>query len=305
MIINIILDMKNIKRVFKDPRLILIFILSRYCHWMNDELYLQILYFLRMGKMLHLNPPVTYNEKLQWLKLHDRHPEYTQMVDKAMAKEYAAGIIGNEYIIPTLGVWDKFEDIDFDTLPNQFVLKCTHDSGGVVICTDKDKLDISKAKKKINRSMRRNYFYGTREYPYKNVKPRIIAEEYMEDENKELVDYKLLCFNEEVKYSLVCSERFSKAGLKVTFFDREWNKLPITQKDPSSDLAILKPYNYDKMIVLAEKIAKKVANPFVRIDFYDIRGHIYFGEITFYPTSGLSAIKPEKWDRILGDEIKI
>lgn len=305
MIINIILDMKNIKRVFKDPRLILIFILSRYCHWMNDELYLKILYFLRMGKMLHLNPPVTYNEKLQWLKLHDRHPEYTQMVDKAMAKEYAAGIIGNEYIIPTLGVWDKFEDIDFDTLPNQFVLKCTHDSGGVVICTDKDKLDISKAKKKINRSMRRNYFYGTREYPYKNVKPRIIAEEYMEDENKELVDYKLLCFNEEVKYSLVCSERFSKAGLKVTFFDREWNKLPITQKDPSSDLAILKPYNYDKMIVLAEKIAKKVANPFVRIDFYDIRGHIYFGEITFYPTSGLSAIKPEKWDRILGDEIKI
>lgn len=297
--------MKNIKRVFKDPRLILIFILTRYCHWMNDELYLQILYFLRMGKMLRLNPPVTYNEKLQWLKLHDRHPEYTQMVDKEMAKEYAAGIIGNEYIIPTLGVWDKFEDIDFDTLPNQFVLKCTHDSGGVVICTDKDKLDISKAKKKINRSMRRNYFYGTREYPYKNVKPRIIAEEYMEDENKELVDYKLLCFNEEVKYSLVCSERFSKAGLKVTFFDREWNKLPITQKEPSSDLSILKPYNYDKMIVLAEKIAKKVANPFVRIDFYDIRGHIYFGEITFYPTSGLSAIKPEKWDRILGDEIKI
>lgn len=300
-----VLDMKNIKRVFKDPRLILTFILSRYCHWMNDELYLQILYFLRMGKMLHLNPPVTYNEKLQWLKLHDRHPEYTQMVDKAMAKEYAAGIIGNEYIIPTLGVWDKFEDIDFATLPNRFVLKCTHDSGGVVICTDKKKLEISKVRKKINRSMRRNYFYGTREYPYKNVKPRIIAEEYMEDENKELVDYKLLCFNEEVKYSLVCSERFSKAGLKVTFFDREWNKLPITQKDPSSDLAILKPYNYDKMIVLAEKIAKKVANPFVRIDFYDIRGHIYFGEITFYPTSGLSAIKPEKWDRILGDEIKI
>lgn len=297
--------MKNIKRVFKDPRLILTFFLSRYCHWMNDELYLRILYFLRMGKMLHLNPPVTYNEKLQWLKLHDRRSEYTQMVDKAMAKEYVAGIIGNEYIIPTLGVWDKFEDIDFDTLPNQFVLKCTHDSGGLVICTDKEKLDISKAKKKINRSIRRNYFYGTREYPYKNVKPRIVAEEYMEDENKELVDYKLLCFNGEVKYSLVCSERFSKAGLKVTFFDREWNKLPITQKDPSSDLAILKPYNYDKMIVLAEKIAKKVANPFVRVDFYDIKGHVYFGEITFYPTSGLSAIKPEKWDRILGDGIKI
>lgn len=295
--------MSMIKRILKDPRLILTFILSRYCHWMNDELYLRLLYFLRVGKILHLNPPRTFNEKLQWLKLYDRHSEYTKMVDKAAAKEYVAGIIGKEYIIPTLGVWDEFEDIDFDALPNQFVLKCTHDSGGLIVCNNKEKLDIEKAKKKINKSLRKNYFHGTREYPYKNVKPHVLVEKYMEDENEELQDYKLMCFNGKVKCSFVCSERFSSDGLKVTFFDRNWIKMPFYRKYPNSKVTIFKPHSYDKMVELAEKIASKIANPFIRIDFYNIKGQIYFGEITFYPGSGMEPFYPAKWDRIFGDWI--
>lgn len=295
--------MSMIKRILKDPRLILTFILSRYCHWMNDELYLRLLYFLRVGKILHLNPPRTFNEKLQWLKLYDRHSEYTKMVDKAAAKEYVAGIIGKEYIIPTLGVWDEFEDIDFDALPNQFVLKCTHDSGGLIVCNNKEKLDIEKAKKKINKSLRKNYFHGTREYPYKNVKPHVLVEKYMEDENEELQDYKLMCFNGKVKCSFVCSERFSSDGLKVTFFDRNWIKMPFYRKYPNSKVTIFKPHSYDKMVELAEKIAQKIANPFIRIDFYNIKGQIYFGEITFYPGSGMEPFYPAKWDRIFGDWI--
>lgn len=295
--------MENIKRVLKDPRLILTFILSRYCHWMNDELYLRVLYFLRMGKMLHLNPPVTYNEKLQWLKLHDRNPEYTRMVDKVTAKEYVAKIIGSEYIIPTLGVWDKFDDIDFESLPNQFVLKCNHNSGGLVICRNKRELDIAKSKVAINRSLFKNYFFGTREFPYKNISPCILAEKYINDGSEELQDYKFMCFNGSVKCSFVCTERFSKDGLKVTFFDRDWKILPFTRKYVNSKVSIMKPTNYDKMIELAEVIAREIANSFVRIDFYNVKGEIYFGEITFFPGSGMEVFYPEEWDRILGDWI--
>lgn len=190
-------------------------------------------------------------------------------------------------------------------MPNQFVLKCTHDSGGLVICTDKDKLDISRAKEKINKSMRKNYFYGTREYPYKNVSPCVLVEKFVEDDNEELQDYKFMCFNGIVKCSFVCSERFSKDGLKVTFIDRDWNKLPFFRKYANSKVNLPKPYNYNKMVELAEKIAREVANPFVRIDFYDIKGKIYFGEITFYPGSGMEEFYPAEWDKILGDWINI
>lgn len=255
--------------------------------------------------MLHLNPPRTYNEKLQWLKLYDRRPEYTMMVDKVTAKGYVAEVIGEEYIIPTLGVWGKFDDIDFNSLPNQFVLKCTHDSGGLVICTNKAELDIASIKSKINKCLRRNYFWGTREYPYKNVRPRILIEKYMGDGDQDLRDYKFMCFNGKVKCSFVCSERFSDDGLKVTFWDRTWKKLPFSRKYPNSKVTISKPCNYEKMLELAEMVAREIKNPFVRIDFYDVRGNIYFGEITFYPGSGMEIFYPAKWDRILGDWIKI
>ena len=175
---------KSIKNFLDNPGLLFILLGHRgWFHWMDDETYLKIAYRVKMGKKLNLDPPVTFNEKLQWLKLHNQNPEYSKMVDKYEAKNWITEKIGDEFIIPTLGVWDTFDEIDFDKLPNQFVLKCTHDSGGLVICKDKRTLDKAKAKKKIEASLKRNYFLVGREYPYKAVKPRIIAEKYMVDSN--------------------------------------------------------------------------------------------------------------------------
>ena len=266
-----------------------------------DSVYLKIKYKKHMGKELDLKHPKTFNEKLQWLKLYDRKPVYTTMVDKYEAKKYIAKQIGNEYIIPTLGVWNNFDEIDFDTLPNQFVLKCTHDSGGLVICHDKTKLDFKEAKEKINKCLATNYFYSGREWPYKNVKPRIIAEQYMADD---LRDYKLFCFNGVPRMTLVCSERFTKDGLKEDFYDEAWNHLDIQR--PSHDNAILpiqRPKQYELMKQLTAKLSEHI--PFARIDFYEINEKVYFGEITFYPASGFEGFKPEEWDLKLGEWIKL
>lgn len=273
-------------------------------NWIPDDIYLKKEFKVRMGKELNLNNPQTFNEKIQWLKLYDRHPEYTMMVDKYAAKQYVASKIGDEYIIPTLGVWTKFDDIDFDKLPNQFVLKCTHDSGGLVICKDKSTLDIAAAKRKIEHCLKRNYYYIHREWPYKNVKPRIIAEPYMTDGiNDELNDYKLMCFNGKVKTTFVCSERFSKEGLKVTFFDEEWKRMPFERVYPTSKSEIPKPKTYNKMLKYAEILAKDL--PFVRVDFYEISGDIFFGELTFFPGTGLEKFNPDKWDGIFGEWIEL
>ncbi|MBQ3426746.1 MAG: glycosyl transferase [Clostridia bacterium] len=273
--------------------------------WLDDENYLKLVYWARTAKHLRLSEPKTFNEKLQWLKLHDRREEYTGMVDKYAVKDYVASLIGEEYIIPTLGAWDSFDEIDFDSLPKQFVLKCTHDSGGLVICSDKDKLDMGSAKKKINRSLKANYFKTSREWPYKNVPKKIIAEKYMTDEsNEELKDYKLMCFNGRVEYTLVCSGRFSDEGLTETFYDRDWNTAPFYRpKHPPKKDGIKKPETYDEMVRLAEIIAKDI--PFVRVDFYDVNGRVYFGEITFYPASGCEAFMPEEWEYKLGDLIDL
>lgn len=270
----------------------------------DDETYLCRLFRWKMGRKLNLENPQTFNEKLQWLKLNDHNPEYTKMVDKFEAKKYVAGIIGDEYIIPTLGVWDYFDDIDFNALPNQFVLKCTHDSGGVVICKDKSKLDMSKVKEKIISCLKRDYYLSSREWPYKNVKPRVIAEKYMADESGEdLIDYKLMCFNGEVKCSFVCSDRYSKDGLKVTFYDREWKMMPFERHYPREKDPINVPEGYDEMLGLAERLSFGI--PFVRVDFYSIKGRLYFGELTFYPGSGTEEFYPEEWDFTLGSWIQL
>lgn len=290
------------KKIFcdKGQRFMFFASLFKYFPNMSDEEYLKRIFEARMGRKLNLDNPCTFSEKLQWLKLYDRRPEYTMMVDKYAVKKYIAETIGEEYLIPTLGVWDNFDDIDFDNLPNQFVLKCTHDSGGLVICRDKKKFDKEKAKNKISKCMKRNYFLNTREWPYKNVTPRIIAEKYMEDEHfTSLNDYKLMCFNGEVKCTFVCSDR--SENLKVTFFDNNWKRLPFERHYPASTVKIPKPANFEKMIELAEKLSKGL--PFVRVDFYEVNGKIYFGELTFYPGAGLEKFKPEQWDRRLGDWI--
>lgn len=272
---------------------------------MDDEAYLKRKYRACMGKELNLGSPQTFNEKLQWLKLHDRKPEYTTMVDKYAVKKYVADIIGEEYIIPTLGVWNHFDEIDFDKLPNQFVLKCTHDSGGIVICKDKNKLDLKLAKKKMEKCLKRNYYWSSREWPYKDVKPRIIAEQYIEDNNKEgfLTDYKFFCFNGKMKCMYV-SVNSHTAKQKIQFFDRNYNLLPIRRDDYLIfDEIPKKPNHLDDMIKIAEQLSRNI--PHTRIDFYYIQNRIYFGEITFFTGSGFIPFSEKKWDYKLGSWIKL
>ena len=274
--------------------------LGAYNH-LSDEKYLKKQYKFWMGKELNLEHPETYTEKIQWLKLNDRKPIYTAMVDKCEAKKYVAERIGEEYIIPTLGVWDNFDDIDFDTLPNRFVLKCTHDSGGLVIVRDKSKLDKAKARKKITRCLKTNYFYHGREWPYKNVKPRIIAETFMEDsETSELRDYKFFAFNGEAKALFVATER-QKAGteVKFDFFDMEYNHLPIKNGHPNADVPPQKPKCFDEMKVLAGKLSEGI--PQLRVDFYEVDGKVYFGELTFAHFGGTVPFEPDEWDKTFGD----
>lgn len=272
---------------------------------MSDEEYLKRLYKARIGRELNLSHPKTFNEKIQWLKLHDRKPIYTTMVDKYTAKQYVADRIGEEYIIPTLGVWDKFEDIDFDALPNQFVLKCTHDSGGLVICRDKSSLDKQKAKEKIERSLKKNYYWSGREWPYKDVKPRIIAEQYMEDtKTEELRDYKFFCFDGVAKALFIATDRQKEdEEVKFDFYDMEFRHLDFKQGHPNASVSPAKPETFNEMRQLAEKLSKGI--PHLRVDFYEVNGKAYFGELTFSHFSGMVPFNPEKWDETFGSWIRL
>ena len=292
-------------RLIKNPKRIVSAMASRgLINWLSDETILKMQFKTKMGEKLNLENPKTFNEKLQWLKLYDRNPTYTELVDKYKVRKYISDNIGDEYLIPLIGVWNKFEEIDFSKLPNQFVLKCTHDSGGLIICTDKNKLDIEAARKKINRCLKRNHYYAGREWPYKNVKPRIICEKYMVDESGiELKDYKFMCFNGEVKCSFVCLNRNSPNGLNVDFYDMDWNSMPFERHYPSSGSTIPRPKNFDKMIEIAENLSKNI--PFVRVDFYEVDEQLYFGELTFYPGAGFEKFSPESYDYLLGSWIKL
>lgn len=281
-------------------------VISNLLGCLPDKAYLRIMYKRKTGKTLHLKNPKTFNEKLQWLKLNDRNPEYIKIVDKHMAKEYVANIIGERYIIPTYSVYNHFDEIDFDLLPNQFVMKCTHDSGGVLIVRDKEQLDISKAKKRIEQNLKRDYYKAGREWPYKNVKPKIIVEKYMDsltNEKNGLTDYKFMCFNGEVKCCFTCTERYSKTGLKVTFFDNDWKEMPFERHYPKSSVPIHRPDQYDEMREISERLSKGMK--FVRVDLYVIQKNVYFGELTLYPGCGFETFSPEEWDLKLGNWLKI
>ena len=266
-----------------------------------DKWYIQLQYFYHFHRFANLKNPQTFNEKLNWLKLHDHNPLYTTLVDKYAVKKWVADKIGEQYIIPTLGVWERAEDIDFDSLPHQFVLKCNHSGGGnVIICRDKAQLDKQATIKKLSNQLKHNNYWYGREWPYKNVLPRIIAEKYMEDnDTKELRDYKIMCFNGKVKCSFVCSERFTAGGLKVTFYDTKWKMMPFERHYPRSKTPLAKPLNYDEMVTLAEKLAKDIS--FVRVDFYSINEKTYFGEMTYYPGAGLEEFTPSAWDAKIGN----
>lgn len=270
----------------------------------GDEIYVRVEYFIVFGKRLRLKNPQTYSEKLQWLKLHEGDPIYTRMVDKAEAKKYVTEIIGEEYIIPTYGVWNHFDAIDFDKLPDQFVLKTTHDSGGVIICKDKKTLDKNAAKVKLEKSLKNDYYYTSKEWPYKNVVPRIIAEKYMEDESGELCDYKLFCFDGKMKALFIATDRFTSGEeTKFDFFDENFNHLPFTNGHPNATKPIKKPESFQQMKDLAEKLSQKI--PHVRVDFYCTNGKIYFGELTFFHWGGFKRFEPEEWDFKFGEWFKL
>ena len=268
-----------------------------------DKPYLRIRYFQRMHKILHLKNPKTYNEKLQWLKLYDRKPLYTKLVDKYLVREYVKEKIGEEYLIPLLAVYDRAEDIDFDALPDEFVLKCTHDSGGLVICRDKADLNKVAAKTKIGSSLKVNYYLENREWPYKDVPRKIIAEKYMEDESeKELKDYKFYTFGGKVKAILMTSGRFDKGKTGFDFFDENCQRIEgLKRGKPNSKGEVNLPEKIKEMIPLAEKLAEGF--PHIRVDLYLVNDRIYFGEMTFFAGSGFTKFEPEKWDRIFGDWI--
>lgn len=290
--------------LLNPSKLVLRIMNSKFSRILADKTYLKIYFKCKMGYKLNLKNPQTFNEKLQWLKLYDRNPEYTKMVDKYEVREYIKEKIGEEYLIPLIGVYDKFDDIDFDELPNQFVIKCNHDSGGLVICKDKDKLNIEETRKKINKSLKRNYYYSGREWPYKNVKPRIIIEKYMEDSNKsDLIDYKLFCFNGIPKIVLVCSERFSSSNMCETWFDMNWKLIDMTESGHRVDSTISKPKQLKKMVELSKKLSKNI--PFIRVDWYEIGDKLYFGELTFYPASGFEKFEPKEWNKKIGDMLSI
>ena len=274
-------------------------LLSR-MHFLPDKMSIKMMFRVCMGYHIDLNKPVTYNEKLQWLKLYDHKDIYTTMVDKCEVKKYIANVIGKEYIIPTLGVYDNFDDIDFDKLPSQFVIKCTHDSGGLIICKNKKVFDKKVVRKKINKCLKKNFYYNYREWPYYGVRPRIIVEEYMEDKKYgELRDYKFFCFDGKIGVVLVCTNR--QTDLEETWFDEDFHLIDLREGGHKNRTDLSKPVQYEQM----KKIAKKLSNgiPHVRVDLYEINGKIYFGEMTFFPAGGFEQFDNKIWDKKLGDWI--
>lgn len=296
--------MLPLKTYIKNPKSLLTSLWIKKCYRLSDKWFLMGFYFFATGRLLSLKNPQTFNEKIQWLKLYDRRPEYTMMVDKYAVKDYVAGIIGQEHIIPTLGVWDRPEDIDFDMLPQQFVLKTTHGGGscGVIICKDKSVFDINAALEKLHEAMNQNIYAGAREWAYKNVRPRIIAEKYIIESNGELNDYKVFTFGGEPKLIELDYNRYK--GHQRNLYDFNWNRIEATIQYPSDEKRVFdKPSVLNDLYDYSKRLSECI--PHVRIDYYIIDSHIYFGEMTFYHGSGVEKISPRWFDLQLGEWIKL
>lgn len=306
------MSVKSLLKYF-SPKRYYRYIMSKKLHSsfgknMPDEQYIKKVFKLSFGYELDLSNPKTFNEKLQWLKLNDHNPEYVKMVDKYLSKQFVADRIGEQYVVPLYGVWNSFDEIDFESLPEQFVLKTTHDCGGVVVCKDKSLFDKPSAKKFLEEHLRREYFYHCREWAYKFVKPRIIAEKFMKDSKDQreegLTDYKFFCFNGEPKAMFIATDR-AKADTetKFDFFDMEFNHLPFTNGHPNSDKQIEKPEQFELMIQLSKKLSSGI--PHVRVDFYESEGQIYFGEMTFFHWGGFVKFDPHEWDLKFGEWLEL
>ena len=291
----------------RRPQNLIYWLACRKPEWVKDDVhYLKMRYSLSFGRRLDLETPQTYNEKLQWLKLYDRRPEYSTMVDKYAVKKFVADRVGEEHVIPTYGVWNKAEDIEWDKLPDQFVLKTTHDSGGIVICRDKSKLAKEAAEKKLNGALARDFYYEGREWPYTNVPRRIIAEKYLESgpDTHDLPDYKFFCFNGEVKALFIATDR-QKEGEEVKFdyFTPDFKPMPLRQSHAHAKVMPEKPRNFELMKKIASKLSEGI--PQVRVDLYEVNDDVFFGEMTLFHFSGFAPFYPEKWDKIFGDWITL
>lgn len=280
---------------------------SKLGYSLPDKIYLKLMYYWKNGKHLNLNNPKGYNEKLNWIKLFDHNPLYTTLVDKYSVKEWVAKKIGPQYVIPTIGVWDSPDEISWEKLPNRFVLKTTHGGGGdgIIICKDKATFNKEEAISKLKGAMNTDPYIRLREWPYKNVPHKILAEVYMEDnKNHELRDYKFFAFDGKVKALFIASERQKRGEeVKFDFYDSEFNHLDIIQKHPMSGKAIEKPEKFEEMKAIASKLSKGL--PEVRCDLYEINGNVYFGEMTFFHHGAIVPFHPEKWDEIFGSWINL
>lgn len=275
---------------------------KRYKIVVEDKEFLRRQFRNHVGYELNLDEPRTYNEKLQWLKLYNRDPRYTKLVDKYEVKKYIAEILGEEYVVPTIGVWNSIDEVEWDKLPNQFVIKCTHDCGSVIICKDKSRFDINSAKEQLSKALRRNFFWVSREWPYKNVRPRIIAEKYLSENGEAIKDYKISTFSGKVKLVLVVTGRFGECTT-TDFFDCNFKRLEFTKRMPNSECPSEKPKEFDKMKQIAEKLSQGI--PHIRVDFYLVDRKVYVGELTLYPNAGVVAFRPQEWDYKLGDYLDL
>ena len=292
-----------IHSLFFRPKHFVAALLYRFGGCLPDETYLEWMYYLKCGRKLELENSKRFNDKLQWLKLYYRDPLWTKMVDKYGVKELVSERIGPEYVARCLGVWDSAKDIEWDKLPNQFVLKTNHDSGnnGVFIVRDKSKVNKSQIIRRINASLRRDTSIPGREWPYKDVPRKMFAEQYLEDASGELRDYKFFCFDGQVKYLFIATERQSGGEVKFNYFDANFQDLGIVQHHPMSNKKIEKPAAFEQMKELAAKLS--VGLPEVRVDLYEANGRIYFGEYTFFHHGGMVPFHPDKWDIIWGENI--
>ena len=297
----------KIKRIFwyiiNKPIVIIRMAWDYFAAILPAEFFLKVRFRLRVGYWPNLKSPKSYNEKVQWLKLHDIREEYTKMVDKIDAKDYVASKVGSKYVIPTLGTWNSTDGIDWNSLPNQFVIKSTNDSGGVVVCKDKTTFDVKDAILVLQNQGGRDYSRISKEYPYKNVPHRFIAEEYMEDESGfELKDYKIFCSYGKPLFLFVATGR-QQHDTRFDFYDTDFNHLPLLNGHPNADVWPAKPENFEEMLEVAAKLSEGI--PQIRVDLYNINGKIYFGELTFFHWSGMVPFEPREWDYKFGEMITL
>lgn len=301
-------NLKNIKKYLKNPKNIIYYIKYRYfvsplCRSIPDKKYLEKVYYFRTNEKLNLDNPKTFNEKLQWLKLYNRKDIFTKMVDKYDVKKIVSEKIGDNYVIPVYQVCEKYDDIDFSKLPQKFVIKTTHDCGGVVICKDKTTFNNKRAKKIINRHLRKNYYYSCREWPYKNIKPRIIVEEFMENKGFDYLPvYKFFCFNGVPKI-IQTIQNDKQPNETIDYFDVDWNLLDMRQNFPNSEKPLEKPQKLSEMLEIAENLSMDL--PFIRVDLYVINNDIYFSEYTFFSDAGFERFTPDYWNIKLGDMLEL